>query len=105
MTPLSLVEPSLQRPAPNTPAPTSDQAAARRAAQEFESVFMAEMLSPVFESLNTDGLMGGGASERMFRPMLVQEYAKAMSQQGGVGIADAVLRELTMMQMQKPEQT
>jgi Rod binding domain-containing protein len=36
----------------------------------------------------------------MFRPMLVQRYAEAISKAGGVGIADAVMREMLRMQGQ-----
>jgi Rod binding domain-containing protein len=72
----------------------------RRAAEEFEAVFLSEMLGPMFESLGTDGLGGGGMGEQMFRPMLVQRYAEAISKAGGVGIADAVMREMLRMQGQ-----
>jgi peptidoglycan hydrolase FlgJ len=70
----------------------------RRAAEEFESVFLSEMLAPMFESLDTDGLGGGGMGEQIFRPMLVERYAEAISHSGGVGIADNILRELMRMQ-------
>lgn len=70
----------------------------RRVAEEFEAVFLAEMLSPMFEALDTEGLGGGGQGEQMFRPMLVQQYAESISQAGGVGIADSIVRELLRMQ-------
>ena len=70
----------------------------RQVAQEFEALFLAEMLAPVFESADTDGLFGGGESEKIFRSMMVQEYGKAIAQSGGVGIADAVQREILRMQ-------
>jgi len=71
---------------------------ARRVAQEFEALFLSEMLGPVFESSDTDGLFGGGEGEKVFRSMMVQEYGKAIAQSGGVGIADAVQREILKMQ-------
>ncbi|MBS0384380.1 MAG: rod-binding protein [Proteobacteria bacterium] len=71
---------------------------ARQAANEFESVFLNEMLSPMFEGLSTDGLGGGGVGEEMFRPMLIDQYAKAISHAGGIGLADEIVRELTRMQ-------
>lgn len=70
----------------------------RRAAEEFEAVFLSEMLSPMFEGLQTDGLGGGGMGEEIFRPMLVERYAEAISRAGGVGIADSIVRELMRMQ-------
>lgn len=75
----------------------------RRVANEFESVFLAEMMAPMFEGLETDDLGGGGAGERMFRPMLVEQYANSIAKAGGVGIADSIIRELQRMQVQAPE--
>lgn len=94
-------------PLPISTAPRPAQAAAQppaeiaRIAQEFEAVFLSEMLAPMFESLGTDGLGGGGMGEQIFRPMLVERYAEAIAQAGGVGIADAVVREMLRMQGQQ----
>lgn len=88
-------------PLPLTPRPTAPDEV-RRAAQEFESVFLAQMLAPMFEGIDTDGLGGGGLGEEIFRPMLVERYAEALSKAGGVGIADSVVRELMRMQTVTP---
>lgn len=85
-------------PGPQLPSLTGPHAKAHKAAQEFEAVALAEMLRPMFESLDTDGLGGGGSGERMFRPMLVDQYAQRLAERGGIGIADAVLKELLRMQ-------
>lgn len=69
-----------------------------RVASEFESIFLAQMLAPMFEGLSTDGLGGGGMGEEMFRPMLIERYAQALSKSGGVGIADNIIAELARMQ-------
>lgn len=70
----------------------------RRAAEEFEAVFLSQMLAPMFEGLQTDGLGGGGMGEEIFRPMLIERYAEAISRSGGVGIADSIVREMVRMQ-------
>ncbi len=70
----------------------------RRTAQEFETMVLRELLGPMFEPLDTEGLGGGGAGERMFRPMLVGEYAQGMAAQGGIGLADSILAELVRLQ-------
>ena len=69
-----------------------------KAAQDFEAVFLSQMLAPMFEPLETDSLFGGGSGERMYRGMLVEEYGKALSRNGGVGIAEAVARQLIASQ-------
>lgn len=73
-------------------------AAIRQAAEDYEALFLAEMLAPIFETLETDGPFGGGNAERIFRSLLVQEYGKSLAESGGVGIADAVERELLKLQ-------
>lgn len=74
-----------------------------RAAREFETMFLSEMLAPMFESLDTEGLGGGGLGEQMFRPMLVERYAQAIAQAGGVGLADSLIQELQRLQASSAE--
>jgi Rod binding domain-containing protein len=93
-------------PLPGAPLPLNSAAQQpvadelRRVAEEFEAVFLAEMLRPMFDGLDTDGLGGGGMGEEIFRPMLVERYAEAIAASGGVGIADSVVRELMRLQHQ-----
>lgn len=74
----------------------------RRVAQEFETLFLSEMLAPMFASLETDGLGGGGMGEEIFRPMLVERYAEGIARSGGVGIAESVLAEMLRLQQTVP---
>jgi len=80
------------------PAPTRNQMAARKAAEDFESVFINEFLGTMFDGISTDGPFGGGPGEGMFRSLMLDQYAKQLAHQGGFGLADAVTRELTLMQ-------
>lgn len=75
-----------------------DEAGLARAAREFEAMFLAQMLAPMFESLESDGLFGGGPAEDIYRSLLADEYGKAISRSGGVGIADQVQAELLRLQ-------
>ena len=74
------------------------EAHAREIAEEFEALFLAQMMSPMFESLKTDGPFGGGSGEGIYRSLIVEEYGKSIAQAGGLGIADAVQREILKMQ-------
>jgi peptidoglycan hydrolase FlgJ len=78
--------------------------AEKHTAQEFESVFLTEMLQPMFEGIGTDGIGEGGEGEEMFRPMLIEQYAHAISKAGGLGLANHVLSELTRMQTAAPSE-
>ena len=70
----------------------------RNAANEFEQFFIAQMLEHMFAGIPTDGPFGGGNGESIFRSLLNTEYAKLMSRAGGVGIADAVHKEILRLQ-------
>ncbi len=71
---------------------------ARKAAEEFEALFLAQMLAPMFNTISTDGPFGGGHSETIYRSMMVDELGKATMQNGGIGIADNVMREILRAQ-------
>ena len=69
------------------------------AAKEFEAVFLAEMLKPMFSEVNQpDPLFGGGKGEEVFNGFMVQEYSKLMAERGGIGIAEYVKAELIRIQ-------
>ncbi|MBF0093226.1 MAG: rod-binding protein [Alphaproteobacteria bacterium] len=70
----------------------------RKSAKQFEEMFIGQMLQPMFQGLETDGMFGGGEGEQMFRSMLVDEYGKIVARSGGIGVADAVMR--TMLEAQ-----
>ncbi|MCW5699728.1 MAG: rod-binding protein [Rhodospirillales bacterium] len=83
-------------------AKSNDPARIREVAQEFEAVFLAQMLQPMFAGLGAEKPFGGGMAEDMWRSMLAEEYGKSIAAAGGVGIADEVARE--MLKMQELEQ-
>lgn len=86
------------RKAPPSVAEVKTREQAKEVAQQFERMFIAEMLAPMFQGLETDGPFGGGNAEATFRPMLLDQYADSIAKGGGVGIADAVLKEILRMQ-------
>ncbi|MEO0411759.1 MAG: rod-binding protein [Pseudomonadota bacterium] len=71
---------------------------ARKAAEEFEGMFLSTLLETMFSGLETDGPFGGGNSEEMYRSMMVQEYGKAITASGGIGISDVLERQLLSLQ-------
>lgn len=74
-----------------------------KVAKEFEAAFLGQMLQPMFTNIDASSPFGGGAAEQTFRPMLINEFANALSAKGGVGVADAVLREMVRIQMAQGE--
>ena len=82
-------------PAAGADAPRVD--ALRHAAQEFEAIFLAQVLGAMTQGLGGDDLAGDGQGD-VFRDMLNDEVAKLISRSGGIGVADAVLREMLKAQ-------
>lgn len=85
---------------PNLPqlAKGGDAARMRQAAEEYEAVFISQMLQPMFAGIRTDGPFGGGQGEAIYRSMMLSEYGKAIAARGGVGLADHVLQSLLKAQ-------
>ena len=88
-------------PAPGSPsssaAPAHNQSL-RQTAEEFEAVFLSTVISRMFQSLPVDGPFGGGHAEATYRTFLAEEYAGALSRQGGIGIAEEVYADLLRIQ-------
>ncbi len=97
MTPLDIALPS-SRVTPSRPVMTADKEAARKAAEEFEQVFLTTYLEQMFSGLKTEAPFGGGTGEEIFRSMLLDEYSSEMSKSGGIGLADHVYREILTLQ-------
>ncbi len=76
----------------------ADPKALRASAEEFEAVFVSQMLTQMFDSIEIDPLTGGGNGEEVFRSLLVNEYGKSIAKSGGIGIADHVQREMLRLQ-------
>ncbi len=70
---------------------------ARETAESFESVFLFEVLQSMYAGVKP-GEFGGGHEETIFQSMMNEEVAKSISRQGGIGIADAVYREIMRQQ-------
>lgn len=70
------------------------QRALRSAAEEFESLFAKQLLEQSRQSKLADELFGGTGSET-FRSMLDQEYARNLAQNTSLGIAEALVQQLS----------
>ena len=82
----------------NAPMAHGDMAAMDKAAKDFETVFIGQMLGAMFSGIQSNGITGGGQGEDMFRSLLVDQYAQGIQNQGGIGIAAAVKAQMLKMQ-------
>jgi Rod binding domain-containing protein len=96
--PASALPPGAAQPTPLAYAAPGDVAGARKAAEDFAAFFFSQSLESVFGSMSSDKMFGGGSGEDVYRSLLTQEYGKIVARTGGLGIADAVQREIIHMQ-------
>jgi Rod binding domain-containing protein len=66
--------------------------------KDFEGMFLSQMLEIVWATVPTDGAMGGGTGESIFRSMMIQDIGRQMAQQGGIGLSSRVKEELLALQ-------
>ncbi|MGF1464477.1 MAG: rod-binding protein [Maricaulaceae bacterium] len=71
---------------------------AERAAQDFEAHFLTQVVSTLFEGLETPGRFSAGPGEGPFKSFLYQEYGQALARSGGIGIAETVKAQLLAFQ-------
>ncbi|MBB4301828.1 Rod binding domain-containing protein [Rhodobium orientis] len=84
---------------PRLPQPTGGTAdPARKAAEDFESVFIATMLNSMSSGLEAEAPFGGGNAEQTWRGLENEEVAKQIAATGGVGLADAIYSQLIEIQ-------
>ncbi len=102
MTPAAATSPALfaldkaHSAAPSAARPQSDPT--RKAAEDFEAVMLTQILDEMFAGIEPDATFGGGMGEKMFRSLMNEKIATSIARQGGIGIADAVQRQLIQLQ-------
>lgn len=84
-------------------ASSKDLESIEQVAEDFEALFISEMMKPMFEGVKPDPLFGGGKGEEIFQGLLQQEYGKLMAQTGQLGIADVIKQELIRIQENTPD--
>ncbi|MDA1133278.1 MAG: rod-binding protein [Proteobacteria bacterium] len=89
---------ALQQAQNKAPVVPAGRDKAREAAEQFEAVFLAQILDTMFEGVSTEPPFGGGAGEGIFRSLMNAEIADDIAKSGGVGIADSIYRELLRLQ-------
>ena len=75
-----------------------DPAAVQKTAKDFETVFLEQMFNHMFSTVGVDKVTGGGMGEETTRSMLVNAYAKTITQTGGIGLAPTIANEIIKLQ-------
>ena len=80
---------------PNAATATS---ALQQKAMELEGVFLNTLVSEMFKGLKTDSMFGGGHAEETWRGMQAEQFAGALAETGGIGLADQLMGDLLRLQ-------
>jgi Rod binding domain-containing protein len=68
-------------------------------AKDLESVFLTTLTKEMFSSVKTDDQsFGGGFAEETWRGMQAEQFAGAMADQGGIGLAEQLMPTLLKLQ-------
>lgn len=65
-----------------------------KVSQEFEAIFIKQMLNTMRKTVNKSGLLDGGQAEEIFEDMLYDNYAQSMAETANFGLADSIYRQL-----------
>jgi Rod binding domain-containing protein len=68
--------------------------------QDYEGVYLSQMVSHMYEGVEVDPQFGGGVGEETMRSLLINEYGKQMAASGGIGLASAMKKQLLAAQEQ-----
>lgn len=77
--------------------PPGSEPALRQAARDLEAAFLAEMLKFAGVGESPDAF-GGGAGEEQFCSLLVDAQARAIAENGGIGLAESIFEALKVTQ-------
>jgi len=78
-----------------------DPEALRKVCQEFEALLTQSMLKGMRSTIPQGGLLEKSRGEELFEEMMDMELAKQSSQQQGLGIAEALYRQLSKPAVKK----
>jgi peptidoglycan hydrolase FlgJ len=93
----SAVPVDLLRPGPAAPAAADTRERIKATAADYESAFLSIMFAQMFKDVDA-GAFGGGKGETMFQSFLMDAFSKQTARSGGIGLADAVQREMLKLQ-------
>lgn len=97
-TPIDMMRPAAKLPNLKDAANSKNQKDVKAAAQEFEAVYIAEMMQYVFADVNKGGLMHGGNSENIYRSLMIEQYSKSLAKTNQLGMTDAIQKQILKLQ-------
>lgn len=88
------MEISLTRPP--SPTPSTINPLIQKKAKDFEAMILSQLLSPMFDMISTEGVMGGGHAEETMKSFYVDAISRSMADHQSLGIAKSVETSLLL---------
>lgn len=71
-----------------------ENAKLKQAVQEFEALFLGQVLKDMRQTIPESGLFGQGPEDKLMRDLMDEEWAKQMASGRGMGLAQVLYRQL-----------
>lgn len=71
-----------------------DKQRLKQAAREFEALFLEQLMKDMRDATPKADLLGRGRDQELFQEMLDGEFVRLMTNSGGIGLADFLVRSL-----------
>jgi len=72
----------------------ADKAKMEEAAEQFEAVFLQQMINSMWNSVPNEGLLSGGNEEAFYRDMFNQALSEEIASSQSMGLKDMILKEM-----------
>lgn len=84
---------------PGATLPPEQRTRIAAAAQQFEAMALGQLLTPIFDTVDTShGAFGGGDGEAAWKPLLISELARHVAAHGGLGLTRPIMQQMLRMQ-------
>lgn len=77
------------------PGSRDDPKRLRSAAQEFEAIMLGIMVKEMRKNVPESPIFGRDTGREIFNEMLDKQYVKLMTQHGGIGLADMLVKQFS----------
>lgn len=67
-------------------------------AEDFEALFLTQMLEQMFGPALGEELFGGKETAQIYKGIMMEQYGKQLTESGGIGVASYVKAELLKLQ-------
>jgi len=71
-----------------------DEGKLKKACEDFESIFISQMLKVMRQSIPKSGLLDGGSQQDTYLSLFDQELSKSMAKRGGIGLGKILYQNI-----------